>query len=192
MTARGQEPRVRIIGGLWRGRRLAFPARAGLRPSPDRVRETLFNWLAPHLPGARCLDLFAGSGVLGFEALSRGADRATLVEKDPPAQAALRHTVQQLQAKTATVIEREALNFLASLPPRSFDIVFLDPPFGTGLLQAALTLVISRGILTPTGFLYIETAAEEAFEPPAGFRWHRHSRAGQVAFGLITQTQELQ
>ncbi|HUW97662.1 MAG TPA: 16S rRNA (guanine(966)-N(2))-methyltransferase RsmD [Acidiferrobacter sp.] len=181
---------MRIIGGLWRGRRLSFPARADLRPSPDRVRETLFNWLAPHLPGTRCLDLFAGSGVLGFEALSRGAQEATLVEKDPLTETALRQTAGLLRTETATIIQDEALRFLAGLSPRSFDIVFLDPPFGTGLLQAALTLIISHGILAPGGLLYIETAVDETVAPPAGLRWHRQGRAGQVAFGLVTQAQE--
>ncbi|MHB8254195.1 MAG: 16S rRNA (guanine(966)-N(2))-methyltransferase RsmD [Acidiferrobacter sp.] len=186
--AKDREPHVRIIGGLWRGRHLTFPAQAGLRPSPDRVRETLFNWLAPHLPGARCLDLFAGSGVLGFEALSRGAETATLVENNPLTYAALVRTRDTLAATAATVIRNDALSLLATLPPHAFDIIFLDPPFHTELLAAALTLIVHHGILAPAGFLYIEAAAEGPPVAPLGFRWHRLGHAGQVAFGLATPT----
>ncbi len=192
MSAPTNTQRVRLIGGLWRSRHLSFPAREGLRPTPDRVRETVFNWLAPSLPEARCLDLFAGSGALGFEALSRGAATAVLVEKDRAAQAALRQTAHLLDARTATVVAEDALDFLAATPPAAFDIVFLDPPFETELLAAALTLVQERGILTPAGMIYVETAAGTAWELPPDLRWHRQGCAGKVRFGLATLHKESQ
>ncbi len=192
MSAPAKTQRVRLIGGLWRSRRLSFPAREGLRPTPDRVRETVFNWLAPSLPEARCLDLFAGSGALGFEALSRGAATAVLVEKDRPAETALRQTAHLLDAKTATVVAEDALHFLAATPPAAFDIVFLDPPFGSALLAAALTLMEERGILAPAGLVYIETAADAAWELPPDLRWHRQGCAGKVRFGLATSHKESQ
>lgn len=191
MPAPAKTQRVRLIGGLWRSRRLSFPAREGLRPTPDRVRETVFNWLAPSLPGARCLDLFAGSGALGFEALSRGAAAAVLVEKDRVAQAILRQSAQQLRANKATVIAQDALEFLAATPASSFDIVFLDPPFGTELLAAALTLMLGRGILAPAGLVYLEAAADSGWGLPSNLRWHRQGSAGEVRFGLAVLHKEL-
>lgn len=190
MSAPAKTQRVRLIGGLWRSRLLSFPAREGLRPTPDRVRETVFNWLTPWLSEARCLDLFAGSGALGFEALSRGAATAVLVEKDRLAQAALRQAAQLLDAKAATVVAEDALDFLAATPSASFDIVFLDPPFGTDLLAAALTLIRERGILAPAALVYVETAADSAFELPPDLRWHRQGCAGKVRFGLAISHKE--
>ena len=121
---------LRIIGGQWRGRKLRFPDRPSLRPTLGRVRETLFTWLAPNISGTRCLDLFAGSGALGFEALSRGAAEVTFVERDRKAAAAIRSNVELLQAR-ATVVCQPAKQYLARTRAR-FDIVFLDPPFDTG------------------------------------------------------------
>lgn len=182
--ARVKAPHVRIIGGLWRGRHVHFPEQDGLRPSPDRARETLFNWLGPHLSGARCLDLFAGSGVLGFEALSRGAARVTLVDNNPAVARALQETQRLLGATSAEVVAADGGLFLKTLDPQSFDIIFLDPPFKDRLMPATLTLIRERGILARAGLLYLEAAAGSSSEPPAGFRWHRLARAGKVAFGL--------
>lgn len=183
--ARPKGPAVRIIAGRFRGRRLAFPEEPGLRPTPDRARETLFNWLNPRLPGARCLDLFAGSGALGFEALSRGAAGATLVENNPATIAALRKNREALACE-AEIVASGALEFLGTQGPAAFDVIFLDPPFAAGLLLDALTAIRARRILTQAGLIYIESAAEDDFELPPDLQWHRHGRAGNVAFGLAT------
>lgn len=157
---------VRIIGGRWRNTRIAVAEREGLRPTPDRVRETLFNWLAPRLTGARCLDLFAGSGVLGFEALSRGAAAVTLVEQDRVAADALHALRQRLDAAAACIVRQEALAWLAACE-EPFDIVFVDPPFGGSLARRALAQLVTRG-LAPEGCVYIETAVDA---PPPDAAW---------------------
>lgn len=182
---RPKGPAIRIIGGRFRGRRLAFPEEPGLRPTPDRVRETLFNWLNPWLSGARCLDLFAGSGALGFEAWSRGAASATLVEKNPATIAALRKNREALGCE-AEIVVSGALEFLGTQGPAAFDVIFLDPPFAAGLLLDTLTAIRVGRILAQAGLVYIESAAEESFDLPPGWQWHRHGRAGNVAFGLAT------
>ncbi len=179
--------RVRLIAGHWRGRLLTFPPEPGLRPTPDRVRETLFNWLGPWLPGARCLDLFAGSGALGFEALSRGAASVTLVETNPEVVAALRENRERLGCE-AQVVASGALAFLATQHAGAFDVIFLDPPFAAGLLVDALTTIRARCILAGTGLVYIESAAADGFDLPPDLQWHRRGRAGNVAFGLAAPT----
>lgn len=177
---------VRIIGGEWRGRRLRFPDVAGLRPTPDRVRETLFNWLAPVLHGARCLDLYAGSGVLGFEALSRGAAAVTLVERDRHAAAALRGSSVELGAGTrAVIVEGRAQDFLATCG-QAFDIVFLDPPFDAHVLPDLIAGLASRGLPRAGGHVYLEAPAAEALPAlPPGWRLHRSGRAGLVGYHLV-------
>jgi len=177
---------VRIIGGEWRGRRLRFPDVAGLRPTPDRVRETLFNWLAPVLRGARCLDLFAGSGALGFEALSRGAAAVTLVERDRHAAAALRVAAAELGAGTrASIVEGRAQDFLVTCGA-GFDIVFLDPPFDTHALPGIIAALAGRGLPGPGGHVYLEAPAAEALPAlPPGWRLHRSGRAGLVGYHLV-------
>ncbi len=188
LSARGA---VRIISGAWRSRRLVFPASEGLRPTPDRVRETVFNWLTPHLPGATCLDLFAGSGAFGFEALSRGAARAVLVEKRLEVAAALRHNRAQLKAEQADVVHADAVAYLRG-PATAFDIVFIDPPYASGLLIACIELLDTRGWLKPDAFIYLE--APEGEEPPLPETWQllRSKTAGQVGYHLARriQTQE--
>ena len=151
---------VRIIGGTLRGRRLAVPNVPDLRPSPDRVRVTLFNWLAPHLPGARCLDLYAGSGVLGFEALSRGAARTVFVERSPVAAAALSLQRARLGVVSAEVVTQDVALFLRQ-PTQLFDVVFLDPPFQQRLAGVALAS-LAQGWVAPTSFVYWESAAGDA------------------------------
>lgn len=181
--ARGGQNRLRIIGGRWRGRRVTFPESEGLRPSPDRVRETLFNWLQPVIEGARCLDLFSGSGALGFEALSRGAGSAVLVERDQRVAAHLREQAAILDAAGAEVVQSEALAFLAR-EPRPFDIVFLDPPYRSGLLAPCLA-ALGRGWLTPGAFVYLEAEAELDPPPlPEGWEMLRSKKAGQVGYHL--------
>lgn len=179
---------VRIIAGRLRHRRLHFPALPGLRPTPDRVRETLFNWLAPYLPGARCLDLFAGSGALGIEAASRGAAAVVLVEQAAPAIAALRRSVDLLQVAQAQVIAADALAYLAGAPS-AFDIVFVDPPYASELLQPCLDALATRSWLASGALVYIEAASEQTWSLPADWTLLRSKRAGQVGYHLA-QKQE--
>lgn len=180
----GRPPgQVRIIGGRWRGTRLPVPALAGLRPSGDRARETLFNWLAPKLPGARVLDAFAGTGVLGLEAVSRGAAHATLVERDAGAVAQLRATVGRLQAEdSVSVVQADALAWLAARPPAGFDLAFVDPPFGAIPWLAVLSAVLPA--LAPAAWLYLEAAPGPAIELPPGWALHREGRTREVRYAL--------
>ena len=173
---------VRIIGGLWRSRLIEFPGAADLRPTPDRVRETLFNWLGQDLTGMECLDLFAGSGALGFEALSRGAASVIMVEKDPAALRALRENAHKLGATGLTVVRGDALEFAGGARSR-FDIVFVDPPYRLGMQIAALGLL--RGLLAEGGRVYVESDA--AFEAPRGWAVFRRARAGNVHFHLLAR-----
>jgi 16S rRNA (guanine966-N2)-methyltransferase len=183
----GQMPRpanrLRIIGGRWRGSRIVFPPLAAIRPSPDRVRETLFNWLQQPIVGARCLDLFAGSGALGLEALSRGAAHVTFVDREPQIGRHLSQTLQRLGSGAATVVVEDALRFL-SRPPQPFDIVFLDPPFDLGLLEQAGSRL--QGWLAPGAYIYVECPAERSLATlPVQWRLLRTKRAGQVGYHLL-------
>jgi len=171
---------VRIIGGRWRGTKLAVPERPGLRPSSDRVRETLFNWLMPALPGARVLDLFAGTGVLGLEALSRGAARAVLVERDPGLATALREVVAKLSAP-AEVHAADALAWLGGRH-EAFDLVFLDPPFADGLWDRALETLVPR--LAPGAWIYVESPANIVPAVPPAWALHREGRTREVRYAL--------
>jgi 16S rRNA (guanine966-N2)-methyltransferase len=180
--------RLRIIGGRYRGRRLPIPDQPGLRPTADRVRETLFNWLTPALPGARCLDLFAGSGALGLEAASRGAGEVLLIERNELVVRQLRANVLTLDATIVQVIRADALAWLNGAP-RPFDLVFLDPPFADGLLAPACALLAGHGWLAPGARVYLETAARAGFPPlPAGWELIREGTAGEVRFGLALVT----
>jgi 16S rRNA (guanine966-N2)-methyltransferase len=174
--------RVRIIGGAWRGRLLDFPHATGLRPTPDRVRETLFNWLGQRLDGERCLDLFAGSGALGFEALSRGAAEVVMVESSRAAHRALRANAARLGAgDRLRLVLDDALHCLDARSPGEFHVVFLDPPYGTGLLEVALRRV--PRILAPGGRVYAESAVPLA--PPKHWRVRRQGRASAVHYHLL-------
>lgn len=185
-ASRGRYPgEIRIIGGTWRGRKLAVPSAEGLRPTPDRVRETLFNWLAPHLPGARCLDLFAGTGALCLEALSRGAGEVVMVERDASAAANLRSSLAVLGAAHATVIQTDATEYL-SRAVEPFDIVFVDPPFASDLIQRCAALIAERGWLRPGGLVYVEAPARlEPLPVPEGWLPLRSKRAGEVGYHLL-------
>ena len=182
---------LRIIGGEWRGRRIRFPGRGGIRPTPDRVRETLFNWLMAKVPGSRCLDLFAGSGALGLEALSRGAAHSTFVERDRTNAASLREITAALAPGRATVVEADAIAWLATAP-RAFDVVFLDPPFADGVLAETMRQLDARGWLAEGAFVYLESPAR-AGEPalPAGWGLHRTGRAGAVGYHLARRQGEV-
>lgn len=176
---------LRIIGGQWRGRKLRFPALPGLRPSPDRVRETLFNWLAPEISGARCLDLFAGSGVLGLEALSRGASFCQFLDSSILATQRIEAHLTLLSCREADVQSTDALQWLQQKPNTTFNTVFLDPPFRQGLLEECCTRLEANGWLAARAWIYIEAASDEA--PPAvppTWQLHRDKRAGQVAYRL--------
>ena len=176
---------LRIIGGQWRGRKLRFADGEGLRPTTDRVRETLFNWLQGIIEGARCLDLYAGSGALGLEALSRGAAEVIFLEKNPKAVRALRDNLALLQCKQAEVIQTDTQLYLHG-PARPFDILFVDPPFDRGLLQATLDRLTDKGWIAPGARLYVEHASKgEGFVPPPGWELLRSKQAGQVAYHLV-------
>jgi len=172
--------RIRIIAGEYRGRRIAVPNRPDLRPTPDRVRETLFNWLGQRLDGLACLDLFAGSGALGFEAASRGAARVVMVEHDRSVFAGLRKAKELLAAHGIEIILEDALRYLATCKER-FDVVFLDPPFRQNALAPVLEQLPGR--LADGARVYIE--APEALELKAPWRELRRSRAGQVSYQLM-------
>jgi 16S rRNA (guanine966-N2)-methyltransferase len=176
---------VRIIGGQWKRTKLPVADRPGLRPTPDRVRETLFNWLGQTLDGWRCVDAFAGSGALGFEAASRGAAEVVLIERDPALVASLSATRSRLQAETVRVERADALPWMARAAPDAFDVVFLDPPFDSPLLRPAL-LAAAR-IVAPGGLIYAEAPA--ALDPAEladlGLEPWRSSRAGAVHAQLL-------
>jgi len=177
---------VRIIGGEHRRRQLKVLDRPGLRPTPDRVRETLFNWLASVVPGARVLDLFAGSGVLGLEALSRGADWCDLVEKDGGAARLLQSNLELLRlTERARVQHQDAQAFLRHAPARPYDLVFLDPPYASDLLEQALASLAGMGWLAPDARIYVERPAKLG-PPPVPEVWEllRQGEAGEVGYYL--------
>ncbi|MBT9568915.1 MAG: 16S rRNA (guanine(966)-N(2))-methyltransferase RsmD [Thiobacillus sp.] len=178
--AHGVPNRVRIIGGQYRRRLLDFPGTTGLRPTPDRVRETLFNWLGQDLPGWTCLDLFAGSGALGFEAASRGAARVILIERDAQASRALDKNAAALGATAVEVLRVDALAWLGSIQD-TFDLIFVDPPFDSGLAETVLAQLTPR--LKPGGQVYVEQGT--AVVAPPGLIMHRSGRAGRSHFALL-------
>jgi 16S rRNA (guanine966-N2)-methyltransferase len=178
----GHPGNIRIIGGRWRGTRLAVADAPGLRPTSDRVRETLFNWLMPVLPGARVLDLFAGSGALGLEAVSRGAGGALLVERDPALAQSLRQACERLQAEAVQVIRADALQWLRFPVHGRFDLVFLDPPFDAGLWREALALLPPW--LAEDAWLYLESPAAAAETPGPGWSLHREGRTRETRHAL--------
>lgn len=186
---RGASARVlRIIAGSWRGRRFRFTAEADIRPTPDRVRETLFNWLRERVTAARCLDLCAGSGALGLEALSRGAARVHFVESDATAVRELRARLIEWGATGGTVERMDALRYLRT-KPEAFDIVFLDPPFAAGLLRAAAQLLEDRDWLAPGALIYVESAARVALpELPPTWQPVKAKRAGEVGYHLFQKS----
>ena len=176
---------VRIIGGEWKRSKLPVADTPGLRPTPDRVRETLFNWLGQDLSGWRCLDAFAGSGALGFEAASRGASEVTLLERDRTLARSLTASKERLKAANLRVENADALAWMARCGADSFELIFLDPPFDAPLAVPALNAAVR--IVVPQGFVYLEMA--EAVPPEAlaarGLSLHKHGRAGAVHFHLL-------
>lgn len=179
---------LRIIGGQWRRRRIDFPAIDGLRPTPDRVRETLFNWLQTITPGAYCLDLFSGSGALGLEALSRGAAAVTFVDQSAAVAQQLRSNLNTLKCQQGEVITASALDWLSSQPIDQsvrFDLVFLDPPFNQQLLAPACLLLEERNLLRANAVIYLESAAQTGSpDVPANWQLLREKTSGQVSYRL--------
>lgn len=175
---------VRIIGGQWRGRKLPVLTSPGLRPTPDRVRETLFNWLDPMIQNARCLDCFAGSGALGLEALSRYAKSATLLELENNVAQQLINNLALLKAEDGCVINTNTLNWLAQTG-QPYDVIFLDPPFQQELLTKTIHLLEKRNWLADEAWIYVETAVKDtrvAF--PSHWQLHREKTAGQIVYRL--------
>ncbi len=177
---------IRIIGGQWRSRRLPVPSAEGLRPTPDRVRETLFNWLAPHIAGASCLDLFSGTGALCLEALSRGAAQVVMVEQSAEAVRELRANIARLEARGAEVVPADALEYLAGRP-RAFDIVFLDPPFAVAdAMIRRCAERLARDWMKPGGLVYIEAPrALKTLPLPSVWQIVKSGAAGQVSYSLV-------
>ena len=177
---------MRIVAGRFRGRRLRFVPVPGLRPTPDRVRETLFNWLQGELDGARCLDLFAGTGALGIEALSRGAGSLLAVESHRAAATRLRENLRELGCSEAEVRGTDALRLLASRPDRPFDVVFADPPFAKDLLARVCAALDAGGWLAPRAWVYLEQdAARDWPSLPPTWQLLREGRSGQSAQRLL-------
>ena len=180
---------VRIIGGSLRGSRLSVPALPDLRPTPARLRETLFNWLMPVVEGARVLDPFAGSGALGIEALSRGAAHASMIERGRGQAARIEADLLRLRAGDRGEVRcADALQALLQPPAQPFDIVFLDPPFDAGLWTRAASMLEEHGWLAPGARVYIEMPLQASFEPPSRWTLQRQGRAGAVLGALYVRS----
>ena len=178
---------IRIIGGDWRGRKISFSDAQGLRPTPDRVRETLFNWLQGYLPGAACLDLFAGSGVLGFEALSRGASTVIAVEKNPQVFNSLKQNSDALNAADRLQLRNaDALQVIEALAPYSLDLVFIDPPYGKGMVAKCLQQLANGSSLKPGALIYVEQESQmESPDLPENWVILKDKQASQVSCYLV-------
>ena len=181
----GGTGQLRIIAGQWRSRRFSFPEGPGLRPTPDRVRETVFNWLAPYVEGAHVLEAFTGSGAMVLEALSRGAASALALDLNAQAVNSLRGHLTSLQCAQAQVVQTDTLKYLEQPAPRRFDLVFLDPPFQQGLLAPACERLENAQWLADKAWIYCESElAPSSLNLPANWRLHREKKAGQVYYSL--------
>lgn len=185
MSKSAKNNRVRIIGGDWRGRLLQVADVPGLRPSGDRSRETLFNWLQPWMVASDCADLFAGTGALGFEAASRGAASVLMVEKNPQAQAVLRQSIDQLQAEQVKLHAGGAMSLIEEMQPDSFDLVFVDPPFDSNLGALVLERLDKCACVRRGGFIYLESPATLDLPPPEGWSVWRNQQMGEVRMQLF-------
>ena len=190
-TSRGSRPgRLRIVAGNWRSRVLDIVDEPGLRPTPERVRETLFNWLGPGIAGRRCLDLFAGTGALGFEALSRGAGDTVFVERSRRVAEMLRENLERLEASGATVVETDAVSFVDGYRAEPFDIVFLDPPFADDSIAELCRLLAARETVVAGGLVYFEQDRQKPSpDLPEGWTVEKQKTAGNVRYGLIKSVQ---
>lgn len=185
VPAHSGQGQLRIIGGQWRSRQFDFPMAHGLRPTPNRVRETLFNWLAPYVEGAKVLDVFAGSGALFLEALSRGAGSALALDLNSAAINSLRGHLLTLRCDNGQLLQTDALRHLEQQPATPFDLVFLDPPFSQGLLLPACTLLEEKGWLAADAWIYTESEnPPSSLGLPGNWRLHREQKAGQVYYAL--------
>ena len=185
VPAHSGQGQLRIIGGQWRSRQFDFPMAHGLRPTPNRVRETLFNWLAPYVEGAKVLDVFAGSGALFLEALSRGAGSALALDLNSAAINSLRGHLLTLRCDNGQLLQTDALRHLEQQPATPFDVVFLDPPFSQGLLLPACTLLEEKGWLAADAWVYTESEnPPSSLGLPGNWRLHREQKAGQVYYAL--------
>lgn len=185
VPAHSGQGQLRIIGGQWRSRQFDFPMAHGLRPTPNRVRETLFNWLAPYVEGAKVLDVFAGSGALFLEALSRGAGSALALDLNSAAINSLRGHLLTLRCDNGQLLQTDALRHLEQQPATPFDLVFLDPPFSQGLLLPACTLLEEKGWLASDAWVYTESEnPPSSLGLPGNWRLHREQKAGQVYYAL--------
>ncbi|OOF54543.1 16S rRNA (guanine(966)-N(2))-methyltransferase RsmD [Rodentibacter genomosp. 2] len=187
--SQGQSPKgeVRIIAGVWRGRKLPVLNAEGLRPTGDRVKETLFNWLMPYIHNAKCLDGFAGSGSLGIEALSRQAEKVTFLEKDKTVAHQLKKNLQTLKCteEQAQVLNQSCLDFLKQVPNQPhFDVVFLDPPFHFGLAEQAIRLLAENNWLQPNALIYVETEKENHLNTPENWTLLKEKTTGMVSYRL--------
>ncbi len=177
---------VRIIGGQWRGRKIYFEDSTHIRPTPDRVRETLFNWLQWDIEGTHCLDLFAGTGVLGFEALSRGAAQLTLVEKNAKVVQTLKENLQRFQVSAANLVQADAIQWLINNSAIPQDIIFCDPPFNQGLIEASTRAIEDKGWLKPGGLIYCEAEKDlKDWLTPSSWECLKHKKAGKVQYALF-------
>ncbi|WP_166256822.1 16S rRNA (guanine(966)-N(2))-methyltransferase RsmD [Marinobacter salicampi] len=182
----GNAGELRIIGGEWRSRRLRFPEAGGVRPTPARIRETLFNWLTYHLPGSHCLDLFAGSGALGLEALSRGAGSVTLVDHTPALASALKANLALLGSTSGSVVCAPVERYLATAPAMPLDILFMDPPFRQGWPERLIPLLVENNWVREGGWIYVEHESERSLTAvPQHWHLHRQKTAGQVSYNLF-------
>ncbi|NUT75231.1 16S rRNA (guanine(966)-N(2))-methyltransferase RsmD [Pseudomonas sp. C1C7] len=183
---------LRIIGGEWRSRKLSFPDAPGLRPTPDRVRETLFNWLAPYVPGAKVFDPFAGSGALFLEALSRGASTGQALDASSLAVSSLKEHLGTLRCTNGHVQTADALRYLETQPAIAYDLVFLDPPFHQDLLPAVCKLLEERQWLAEDAWVYTESeTAPSTLSLPGNWRLHREQKSGQVYYSLWQRMAEI-
>src|SRR5690554_2374613 len=186
----GGQGELRIIGGDWRSRKLRFPDAGGVRPSPARTRETLFNWLNFHLAGSDCLDLFSGSGALGLEALSRGAAHSTFVDSSAALTTALRGNLRLLGSVCGVVVPSAVDTYLSQRTRQPFDIIFMDPPFRQDWLPILFPLLETRGWVKPGGWVYVEHESEtQAPATPCSWQLHRQKTAGQVTYSLYRVAQ---
>lgn len=182
---------IRIIAGQWRGRKINFVDHEGLRPSPDRVRETLFNWLQTKIVNAHCLDLFSGSGALAFEAASRGAKSVTCIELHRESCACIQKNIDAIQAKQINLRQGDALKYLQTrTAQQTYDLVFLDPPFADDLMEKTCALLESQSWLASTAYIYLESnQALDTFKLPDNWLLSKQKKAGQVYYGLIERTE---
>ena len=177
---------LRIIGGNWRSRRIQFINSEKIRPTPDRVRETVFNWLAEYIQGASCLDLFAGSGALAFEAISRGAGKAVLVEDDAKIVAQLKKQKELLQTDAVEIKQQNALSYVKEAN-QQYDVVFLDPPFNTNFLNKIIPMILENQLLSPNGLLYVESSSSESVNQELiSLNCVREKVTGEVRYALYS------